>query len=127
MGLVQMMQDWTLVKKEKAGILDALRQTPPGAAVSVNNPSNPITARALIEILKEFPNDIEIMDYGFSVTLMRKVGMVKSMTADSYQNLRQKHQILSGDSVADLGLDKGHSLPAHAMRDGVPDDINGQG
>ncbi len=126
MGLVQMVQDWTLVRKEKAGILEALRMTPPGAAVSINNPSNPITARALIEILKEHPNDLEMMDYGFSVTLMRKVGMVKSMSAESYDSLRAKHQILTADSVRALDLDQGHELPAHSMRDGVPDDYNGK-
>lgn len=127
MGWFQMVQDWSLVKKEKAGLLSALRQTPPGAGVSVANPGNPITARALIELLKEFPNEIEMMDYGFSVTIMRKIGMVKSMSAGSYDELTSKHQILTADSVNALGLRGSHNLPAHPLRDGVPDDYNGKG
>lgn len=127
MGWFQMVEDWSLVRKEKAGLLSALRQTPPGAGVSVNNPSNPITARALIELLKEYPNEIEMMDYGFSVTIMRKIGMVKSISAGSYSDLRAKHQILSADSVNALGLRESHNLPVHALRDGVPDDYNGEG
>ena len=124
MGLFEIVRDWQQVKKQKEGLLDALRQTPPGAGVSVSDPGNPITARAIIEILKEHPNEIEATDFGFSVTLMRKHGMVKSMTADSYKELRAKHGILTADSVAELGLARGSSLPHHSWRNGVPDDVN---
>lgn len=123
MGWFQVVRDWRMVKKEKEGLMDALRQTPPGAGVSIKNPHDPVVARALIEILKENPNSVEIMDFGFEVTLMRKIGMIKSMSAESYDSLRTKHQILSGDSVVALDLDKGHELPAHKLRSGIPDDM----
>jgi hypothetical protein len=118
MGVIDVVRDWTLVRKEKAGLLDALRQTPPGAGISVKNPGNPITARAIIEILKENPNGIEAMDYGFEVTLMRKHAMVQSMSRESYAELRTKHGILSAASVVDLGLANGSSLPSHRSRHG---------
>jgi hypothetical protein len=123
MGMFEVVRDWRLVKKEKEGLLEALRMTPPGAGVSVKNPGNPVTARAIIEILKENPNGIEVMDFGFEVTLMRKHGMVQSMSADTYQHLKAKHQILSAGSVLELGLDKGAELPAHKFRHGVTDDV----
>lgn len=124
MGLFEVVRDWQQVKKMKEGLLDALRQTPPGAGVSVNDPGNPITARAIIEILKEHPNDIEATDFGFSVTLMRKRGMAQSMSAATYAEMRAKHGILSADSVAELGLSRGATLPHHSWRNGVPDDVN---
>lgn len=123
MGLFEVVRDWRLVKREKEGLLDALRQTPPGAGISVKNPGNPVTARAIIELLKENPNTIEVMDFGFEVTLMRKHGMVQSMSADSYDHLKRKHQILSADSVYALDLGKSHELPAHKFRHGVTDDV----
>jgi hypothetical protein len=101
-----------------------LRQTPPGAGVSIKDPANPITARAIIEILRDFPNEIEAMDYGFEVTLLRKVGMVNSMTRESYEHLKSKHQILTADSVNELGLRGEARLPSRKFRDGVPDDVN---
>lgn len=122
---IQVVRDWSLVKKQKAGLLDALKQTPPGACISINNPSDPIMARAIIELLMEHPNGIEMMDYGFSVTLMRKVGMHQSMRPETYANLRDTHQIITADSVVELGLKGGSQLPARKYRDGVPDDING--
>lgn len=124
MGWFDVVQDWRLVKKQKEGFLDALRQTPPGAGISIKDPSNRITARAIIELLKEHPNDIEVMDYGFEVTLMRKVGMVHSMSKDSYDTLRGNHNILTADSVNALGLNGRDQLPARKWRDGVPDDVN---
>lgn len=127
MGWFDMVRDWSLVKKQKEGFLEALRLTPPGAGVSIKDPSNPITARAIIEILRDFPNDIEAMDYGFEVTLMRKVGMVQSMTRESYDHLRQNHNILSADSVNFFGLRNTAQLPTRKYRDGVPEDVNGQG
>ena len=127
MGWFDVVRDWNLVKKQKEGFLDALRQTPPGAGVSIKDPANPITARAIIEILREHPNEIEAMDYGFEVTLLRKVGMVNSMTKDSYDHLRSKHQILTADSVNELGLRGQSQLPTRKYRDGVPDDVNEDG
>ena len=127
MGLISVLQDWTLVREEKKGLLDALRQTPPGAGVTVKNPSNPITARAIIEILKENPNQIEAMDFGFEVTLLRKQGMIQSMSHGSYEYLRSKHQILTADSVAALGLSKGHALPAREWRNGQDESANTAG
>jgi hypothetical protein len=127
MGWFDVVRDWQLVKKQKEGFLDALRQTPPGAGVSIKDPSNPITARAIIEILRDHPNDIEAMDYGFEVTLLRKVGMVNSMTRESYDQLRGKHQILSADSIDALGLRDTAQLPSRKFRDGVPDDVNADG
>lgn len=127
MGWFDVVRDWNLVKKQKDGFLDALRQTPPGAGVSIKDPSNPITARAIIEILREHPNEIEAMDYGFEVTLLRKVGMINSMTRESYEYLRAKHQILSADSIDDLGLRGQAQLPGRKYRDGVPDDVNADG
>jgi hypothetical protein len=124
---VQVFRDWSLVKKQKAGFLDALRQTPAGACISVTDPANPITARALIEILQENPNTIEMMDYGFSVTIMRKVSMVQSMTSDSYRAMRANHQILSADSVAEFDLKNKDQLPLRKFRDGVPDNVNDDG
>lgn len=127
MGWFDVMRDWNLVRKQKEGFLDALRQTPPGAGVSIKDPANPITARAIIEILRDHPNEIEAMDYGFEVTLLRKVGMVNSMTKDSYDHLRSKHQILTADSVNELGLRGQAQLPTRKYRDGVPDDVNEDG
>lgn len=127
MGWFDVVRDWQLVRKQKEGFMEALRLTPPGAGISIKDPANPITARAIIELLKEHPNDIEAMDYGFEVTLMRKVGMVQSMSHDSYQHLRQNHQILSADSIAAFGLAGGHQLPIRKWRDGVPDDVNENG
>lgn len=127
MGWFDVVQDWRLVKKQKEGFLDALRQTPPGAGISIKDPSNRITARAIIELLKEFPNDIEVMDYGFEVTLMRKVGMIHSMAKDSYDHLRSNHNILTADSVNALGLNNKDQLPSRKWRDGVPDDVNEAG
>jgi hypothetical protein len=127
MGWFDVVRDWQLVKKQKEGFLDALRQTPPGAGVSIKDPANPITARAIIEILRDFPNEIEAMDYGFEVTLLRKVGMVNSMTRESYEHLKSKHQILTADSVNELGLRGEAQLPSRKFRDGVPDDVNEDG
>lgn len=127
MGVIQMFNDWRMVKKEKEGLLAALQMTPPGAAISVKNPSNPITARALIELLRDHPDTLEMMDYGFEVTIMRKIGMVKSMSTDSYQHLKSKHHILHADSLLALNLKNDHKLPAHPLRDGVPDGYNGPG
>jgi len=121
---IQMLRDWTLVKKQKEGFLAALAMTPPGACISIKDPSNPITARAIIELLKENPTQLEAMDFGFEVTLMRKVAMAQSMSGASYQQLHASHGILSADSVTALGLNDGHSLPARRFRDGVPDDVN---
>lgn len=125
MGVIQMFNDWRMVKKEKEGLMAALQMTPPGAAISVKNPGNPITARALIELLRDNPETLEMMDYGFEVTIMRKIGMIKSMSTESYSNLRAKHQILHADSLLDLGLKNDHKLPAHPLRNGVPDGYNG--
>lgn len=124
MGWFDVIRDWNLVKKQKEGFLEALRLTPPGAGISIKDPANPVTARAIIEILRDFPNDIEAMDYGFEVTLMRKVGMVQSMTAESYGHLRQNHQILSADSLNVFGLKDKDQLPVRKWRNGVPDDVN---
>lgn len=124
MGWFDVVRDWNLVKKQKAGFLEALRMTPPGAGISIKDPANPITARAIIEILREHPNEIEAMDYGFEVTLLRKMGMVQSMTAESYNHLRERHQILTADSVRALGLGGADRLPTRKFRDGVPDDVN---
>lgn len=126
MGWFDVVRDWNLVKKQKAGFLEALRMTPPGAGISIKDPANPITARAIIEILKEYPNEIEAMDYGFEVTLLRKMGMVQSMTTESYNHLREKNQILTAESVAALGLGNGDRLPARKYRDGVPEGVNGE-
>ena len=126
MGWFDVVRDWNLVKKQKAGFMEALRLTPPGAGISIKDPANPITARAIIEILREHPNEVEAMDYGFEVTLLRKMGMVQSMTADSYANLREKHQILTAESVAVLGLNGSDRLPARKYREGVPDSVNGE-
>ena len=123
-GLIDVVRDWTQVKKQKEGLLDALRQTPPGAGISVKDPGNPITARAIIELLKEYPNELEATDFGFEVTILRKAAMVRSMNAESYKDLRSKHGILSADSVMELGLANGSRLPAHKFRDGIPDDVN---
>ena len=127
MGWYQQLMDWNMVKKQKAGFLDALRQTPAGACISIKDPGNPISARAIIEILKENPNTIEAMDYGFEVTLMRKVGMAQSMNRATYESLRGSHQILNAESVGELGLGGQAALPARKYRDGVPDDVNEAG
>lgn len=127
MGWFDVLRDWNLVKKQKAGFMEALRMTPPGAGISIKDPANPITARAIIEILKEHPTEVEAMDYGFEVTLMRKVGMVNSMTAESYAHLRESHNILSADTVAQFGLGGKDQLPVRRFRDGVPDDVNEAG
>lgn len=127
MGWFDVVKDWNLVKKQKAGFLEALRLTPPGAGISIKDPANPVTARAIIEILRDYPNDIEAMDYGFEVTLMRKVGMVQSMTKESYDHLRSNHNILSADSVNFFGLRNSDQLPMRKYRDGVPDSVNGDG
>lgn len=126
MGWLQMVRDWTAVKKEKEGLLDALRQTPPGAGIRIDDPHNEIKSRAIIELLKEFPNDLEVLDSGFSVNLMRKIGMVQSMSAELYNELRAKHEILSADSVASLGLGGKAQLPSHRWRGGVDEEaVNG--
>ncbi len=127
MGFFTVVRDWNQVKKQKEGFLAALQMTPPGAGISIKDPSNPITARALIELLRDYPTDIEVLDFGFEVTLMRKVGMAQSMSRESYMHLRGNHQILSADSVNEFGLRNKASLPARKWRDGVPDDINSAG
>ena len=127
MGWFDVIRDWQMVKKQKEGFLEALRLTPPGAGVSIKDPANPITARAIIEILRDHPNEIEAMDYGFEVTLLRKVGMVQSMERSSYEHLRSNHNILSADSVHFFGLGDKAQLPTRKFREGVPDDVNEQG
>lgn len=126
MGWIQMVRDWTAVKKEKEGLLDALRQTPPGAGIRIEDPHNEIKSRAIIELLKEFPNDLEVLDSGFSVNLMRKIGMVQSMSGETYNELRRKHEILTADSVVTLGLGGAAQLPSHRWRHGVDESaVNG--
>lgn len=126
MGWIQMVRDWTAVKKMKEGLLDALRQTPPGAGISISNPNDPIVARAIIELLKEHPNQLEVLDSGFSVNLMRKIGMVQSMSAEMYAELKGKHDILDADAIATLSLGGKAYLPARRFRDGVDEaTING--
>lgn len=119
-------EDWTLVKKQKDGLMSALNQTPPGACISIKNPGDRIMARAIIELLQEQPNELEMMDYGFEVTLMRKHAMVKSVGA-TYNELKENFSILDGAAVRKLGLHKSHALPAHKYRNGVPDDVNETG
>lgn len=126
MGWLQMVRDWTAVRKEKAGLLDALRQTPPGAGIRIDDPHDPIKSRAIIELLKEHPNEIEALDHGFSINLMRKIGMVQSMSSDMYKELRSKHDILTGDSIVQLNLGGSDQLPARRWRGGFdPDEVNG--
>lgn len=126
MGWIQMVRDWTAVKKQKEGFLDALRQTPPGAGIRIDNPNDPITSRAVIELLKEHPNQLEVLDSGFSVNLMRKIGMVQSMSAEMYAELRSKHDILNADSIVQLNLGGKDQLPNRRWRDGVNEaEVNG--
>lgn len=125
MGLIQVIRDWSLVKKQKEGLLDALRQTPPGAGISVSNPHDPIMARAIIELLKEHAGKLEIIDHGFSVNIMRKIGMTQSMSAEMYAELKAKHDILDGEAIVNLGLGNTDTLPSRRWRGGVPDDVNG--
>lgn len=127
-GPIKMYQDWTQVKEIKKDLLAFLNRTPAGAGVSVEGGlTNPLMARALIEILKENPNSIEMMDNGASITLMRKISMTQSMSRDSYSDLRAKHQIMSADTVKEFGLSGTSQLPVRKFRDGVPDDINDGG
>lgn len=121
------LKDWSLVRKQKAGFLEALKMTPAGGCISITDPGNPISARAIIEILQENPTSIEMMDYGFHVTLMRKVSMHQSMTPESYTHLRARHEILSADTVAEFGLKGKDQLPHRKYRNGVPDDVNDAG
>jgi hypothetical protein len=125
MGWFDVVRDWQLVKKQKQGFLEALQMTPPGAGLSIKDPANPITARALIELLRDFPNQFEVLDYGFEVTIMRKVGMVQAMSPTSHDTLTAKHHILSSQSLHTLGLKDSDRLPARKWRDGIPDDVNG--
>ncbi len=124
---IQVLRDWTAVKKTKAELMDALRKTPPGAGITISDLKNPIIARSIIEILKENPNTIESIDHSFSITLMRTMAMHDSMSRDSYDHLRGKHAILTAESVVVLGLSNSAQLPERAWRGGVPDDINGTG
>jgi len=125
MGWFDVVRDWQLVKHQKAGFLEALKMTPPGAGISIKDPANPITARALIELLRDHPNAFEVLDYGFEVTLMRKVGMVQAMTPSSHESLTSKHHILGSHSLDALNLRDADSLPARRWRTGIPDDVNG--
>lgn len=126
MGWIQMVRDWTAVRKMKEGLLDALRQTPPGAGISIENPNDPIVSRAVIELLKEHPNDLEALDSGFSLNLMRKIAMVQSMKAETYAELRAKHDILTADSIVQLNLGGKEQLPTRRWRDGVNEaEVNG--
>ena len=126
MGVLQVIRDWSAVKKYKEGFLDALRLTPPGAGIRIENPKDPLIARAIIELLKEHPNQLEILDSGFSVNLMRKIGMVQSMSADMYAELKAKHDILDANAIANLGLGGTDQLPARRFRDGIDEAaING--
>lgn len=127
MSFFTVIKDWNLVRKQKEGFLEALRMTPVGACISIKDPHNSITARAIIELLRDHPHEFEVMDFGFEVTLMRKVGMVQSMGRASYEDLRSNHQILTADGVVALGLQKGDRLPPRKYREGVPDDINEKG
>ena len=126
MGWFQVIRDWSAVKKQKEGLLDALRQTPPGAGIRIEHPNDPITSRAVIELLKEHPNDLEVLDSGFSINLMRKIGMIQSMSAETYSELRAKHDILTADGVMQLGLGGKAELPNRRWRDGVDEaEVNG--
>ena len=126
MGWIQMVRDWTAVKKLKEGLLDALRQTPPGAGIRVENPNDPIVSRAVIELLKENPDKLEVLDSGFSLNIMRKIGMVQSMSNELYNELRSKHDILTADSIVQLNLGGKDQLPARRFREGVDETtING--
>lgn len=125
MGWFEVLKDWQLVKKQKEGFMAALRMTPPGAGISIKDPGNPVTARAIIEILKENPTSLEVLDCGFEITLMRKVGLAQAVSKDNHAHLSSSYNILNGDAVHKLGL--GEALPPKRWRDGVPDDVNTSG
>lgn len=133
MGWFQQVMDWRQVKHMKAGLLSALAQTPPGAGISVktgvnkDDPGDRILARAVIELLTEKVGELEIMDYGFEITIMRKIGMIQSMTRESHEALTANHNILTAESVRALGLKGSDQLPARRWRGGVPDTVNGEG
>jgi len=124
MGWFQFITDWTQVKKEKEGLMQALKMTPVGAGISLTNHTNPITARAILELLKENPNELEMTDHGFSITLMRKVSMMQSMSRQARNDALEGFGILNADGVVTLNLQHGHALPARKWRDGVPDNVN---
>lgn len=120
---IRVLQDWSALKKCKLELLDALKRTPVGAGVTINDMKNPILSRAIIELLKENPQSIEMMDNTMSVTLYRKVTMHSTLSKETYEHQRGKFGILNADGVVALGLEE--RLPERAWRYGVPDDING--
>lgn len=120
---IRVLQDWSALKKCKLEILDALKKTPVGAGITISDLQNPIISRAIIELLKENPQSIEMMDNTMSVTLYRKITMHSSLSKETYEHQRGKFGILNADGVVALGLEG--ELPAREWRYGVPDNING--
>lgn len=125
MSIVDRLTDWNAVRIEKRDLLNRLRMVPPGKGLSIKDPGTPIRARAIIELLREHPYDFEGLDFGFEVTIMRKESMARVTDAGNLAHLHQNYGVLDADGIAKLELHKGHRLPAHSFRDGVPDDING--
>lgn len=123
--MFEFIRDWSRVKKCKAELLEALRQTPVGGGITVSDLKNPIISRSIIELLKEHPNDIEMVDNSMTVTLFRKVTMHASLSQNTYDHFRESHAILTADGAVKLGLEV--ALPNRKWRDGVPDDVNGTG
>jgi hypothetical protein len=123
---IKMLQDWSQVKKLKAGFLAALQRTPVGNGITITSPHDPVVARALIELLNENAGTIDMIDYGIEVSLIRTQGAVKSVGAQQHEHLKKHFDILDADGLAQLKLSRGHTLPERQFRDGVPDDFNGE-
>lgn len=123
MGLFQFVQDWQMVKREKAGILDALRQTRPGGGITIKIDADPkrreIQSRAVIELLKEHANFLEVVDYGQSVSIVRKPDMLRSVSRAEYDHLAGKADIFAASGLDALGLLDGHELPVRPGRGGA--------
>lgn len=125
MSIVSRITDWSAVRTEKKSLLELLRMVPPGKGLSIKDPGQPIRARAILELLRENPHAFEAIDYGFEVTIMRKEAMARVTDSANLAHLHQNFGVLDADGIAKLELHKGHSLPAHSFRDGVPQNVNG--
>jgi len=124
---LQVLTDWTEVRRLKAGWESALAQTRPGCGIRIENLDRPVVARALIELLEAHPTGLELLDFGMRASLMRTATSVRSMSPQLHAKLRGQFQILNADGVVALGMRNKAELPAHEFRGGVPADYNGDG
>lgn len=127
MGLVQLVQDWRRKEQLKKDLWEQLKRLPPGRGITLHNPNDPQVARAIIELLKEHAQMIEVLDNGFAITLMHKITMHAGASREAAEMARKDLGLFDAEAMEARGYGKGAALPPRQWRDGVPDDVNTNG